>query len=246
MIRIETLTLPHGIYQLSCELPKHRLIGVLGANGAGKSSLLKAIAGIIKPVSGRIVIDGCDNQTLSYTARSELIAYLAQNTPVHWALTTDEVIALGAHRPLSSDIVDDNIQSVAKRCDVTQLLKRPFDTLSGGERARVHLARCLMKDAPILLADEPIAALDPYYQIDIMQHLQRLSTHMTCVVVLHQLSLAYRFCQEIVLLKQGKLVAAGRTDDVIIAENLATAFRISAKIDACHRHITAIEQLNIK
>lgn len=240
MISIKNLTLPYGIKEVTCTLPNNRLIGVLGANGAGKSSLLKALAGIITPTAGRIVIAGKDNQKLSYQARSELIAYLAQDTPVHWALSVYDVIALGTLKRLSPAIEKTKVYEVAERCEVSSLLNSNIETLSGGERARVHLARCLMKDAPILLADEPIAALDPYYQIDIMTHLKQIAEQTTCVVVLHHLALAYRFCDEIVLLKNGKLLSAGRTEAVITADNLAHAFQVTANIDCKQREISQI------
>lgn len=244
MIRVENLTLPYAIKGLSCHFSQNRLIGVLGANGAGKSSLIKSIAGIVRPSQGCIEVNTQNIQRLSYQQRSELVAYLAQETPVHWALSVYETIALGLVKPLSAAREREKVQASAAYFDVTDLLEQPIQRLSGGERARVHLARCLMKNAPVLLADEPIAALDPYYQLEIMQHLRHLSASVTCVVVLHHLSLAYRFCDEIVLLKDGELVASGETDSVMIAENLATAFKISATIDVSKRSIHTIRQLD--
>lgn len=244
MITLENLTLPYAIRDLSCELPKNRLIGILGANGAGKSSLLKSIAGILRPSSGRIIVEGENTQAWSYQQRSERIAYLAQDVPVRWALSVYDTIALGLLKPLPMKIESEKVAAVAEYFAVSHLLKKPVQNLSGGEQARVHLARCLIKSAPIVLADEPIAALDPYYQLEMMQHLQSLSAKMTCVVVLHQLSLAYAFCDNIVLLKDGRLIAAGNTESVMIAENLATAFRISATIDSHNRNLHTIKKLD--
>lgn len=244
MITIERLSLTHGLHNLTVTLPKNRLIGVLGANGAGKSSLLKSIAGITPPTQGRIIIDGQNADNLSHRQRSQLLAYLAQEIPLRWALSVYDTIALGLLAPLPAAAEREKVHAAADYFSITHLLQQQVQTLSGGERARVHLARCLMKNAPILLADEPIAALDPYYQIDIMQHLQYLSKHMTCVVVLHHLSLAYEFCDNIVLLKAGQLVAAGATPEVMIAENLTTAFQISATIDTDNRSIHTIRKIN--
>lgn len=244
MITIDNLSLPYAIQGLTCELPRNRLIGILGANGAGKSSFIKSIAGIVRPTQGHIILDGQHLQSLSHRQRSEQVAYLAQETPVRWALSAYDTIALGLLTPVSDQLEREKVHAAADYFGVTHLLNQPIQTLSGGERARVHLARCLMKNAPILLADEPIAALDPYYQLEIMRHLQNLSECVTCVVVLHHLSLAYRFCDEIVLLKAGQLVASGATESVMIAENLATAFRISATIDKHNRSIHTIRQLD--
>ncbi len=243
MIKIEHLHLPFAISQLSCQFKPKRLIGVLGANGSGKSSLLKAIAGIYRPQNGHIAIDGNDSQTLSFQRRSQLMAYLAQDVRVHWPLDVYEVIALGALVNMPSKDERLAVERVANQCRVEHLLKRPYDSLSGGERARVQLARCLIKDAPILLADEPLAALDPYYQLEMMQLFKTFSKDKTCVVVLHHLALAYQFCDDIVLLKEGKLVAAGEALEVLNEKNLATAFHITAELNRAERKLANIEQL---
>jgi fepc protein len=122
------------------------------------------------------------------------------------------------------------------------LLDKPFQQLSGGEKARVQLARCCIKESPVLLVDEPIAPLDPYYQIDMMEQLQSLTPQHTCVVAIHHLSLAYQFCDEIVLLDKGKLLAVGETQAVLNAENLAKTFHIRAEIDPMKKTISKIEK----
>lgn len=241
-IELQQVSLPYGLQPVDCRLPKNRLIGILGGNGAGKSTLLKAIAGIITPTSGCIRLNGQDLSNLDYRARSKLLAYLAQDTPVRWALTVADVIALGMDESLAADREYQRVYTAADYFALLPMLNKPVHQLSGGERARVHLARCLVKNTPILLADEPIAALDPYYQIDIMEHFKSLSQTMTCVVVLHQLSLAYRYCDTVLLLKEGQIIAAGETKNVLIAENLATAFKISATIDASNQTIYNIRK----
>lgn len=107
----------------------------------------------------------------------------------------------------------------------------------------MQLVRCCIKDSPLLLADEPIAELDPYYQIDIMQQLQTLTPNRTCVIAIHHLSLAYRFCDEVILLGNNNVIASGATQTVLTAENLAAAFGIRAEIDPMKREIFAVEKL---
>lgn len=114
------------------------------------------------------------------------------------------MIALGLPTPLSYAKMQSKIAEVSQHFSIEQLLEKPFQQLSGGEKARVQLARCCIKDAPLLLADEPIAPLDPYYQIDIMEQLRALTPKHTCVVAIHHLSLAYKFCDEVILLNKGK------------------------------------------
>lgn len=242
MIKIENLTLAYGIKNFSCHIAKGKLIGILGANGAGKSSLLKAIAGILPPTSGQIWLENCKIGELSPQQRSEKLAYLAQNLPIAWQLSAYEVIALGLTKPLPSKLEKENVYSVAKQFSIQHLLEKAYQTLSGGEKTRVQLARCCIKNASLLLADEPIATLDPYYQIDIMQQLRALTPVQTCVVVLHHLPLAYRFCDEIILLKEGNLLANGNTQAVLNTENLAKAFGIKAEIDWEKREMWGIEK----
>lgn len=241
MIRIDNLSLPFGIHSLSCDLPAGRLIGVLGPNGAGKSSLIKAIAGILPPRCGEIYFNNQPLSQLSHQQRGAKLAYLAQNTPLYWQLRVFDVIALGLVSRLSVAQTTEKVHAIAEQFDIKPLLEKSFTTLSGGEKARVHLARCVIKDTPILLADEPIAALDPYYQIEMMQHFKRLSKRMTCIVVMHHLSLAYRYCDEILLLHNGRLADFGTAQSVLITENLASVFRISATIDPINRNIHDIQ-----
>lgn len=242
MITIEHLSLSYGIKHLSYVLPQGKLIGIMGANGAGKSSLLKAVAGILPPTSGQIWLENRKMSELSAIERSQRIAYLAQQLNVAWQLSVYDVIALGLPTPLSTEKEQQKVRSVAEQFSIQHLLEKPYQTLSGGEKTRVQLARCCIKNAPILLADEPIASLDPYYQIDIMQQLKALTPQQMCVVVIHHLPLAYRFCDEIILLNEGNLLAAGRTQAVLNAENLAKAFGVKAEIDMERREMFGIEK----
>lgn len=245
MIDIQNLTLPYGVKNLNLHIPQGKLVGIMGANGAGKSSLLKAIAGILPPTSGHIWLENGKLSELSATKRSEKIAYLSQQLQVAWSLSVYDVIALGLPKPLSSEAEQEKVRSVAEQFSISDLLAKDYEQLSGGEKTRVQLARCAIKQAPILLADEPIAALDPYYQIDIMQQLKALTPTKTCVVVIHHLPLAYRFCDGIILLKEGNLLAAGHTQAVLNAKNLAKAFGVKAEMDWEKREMWGIEKLSL-
>ena len=243
MINIKQLSQPYGLTNISCQIPKGKLVGIMGANGAGKSTLLKSIAGILPLKQGEIWFDAQPLSKMNATEKSQHIAYLAQNTQIHWDLSVYDVIALGLATPLSKEKERSKIQAFSEKFAVTHLLDKPFQQLSGGEKARVQLARCCIKESPVLLVDEPIAPLDPYYQIDMMEQLQSLTPQHTCVVAIHHLSLAYRFCDEVILLHQGKVVAYGETQAVLTAENLAKTFQIQAEIDLLKREISQIEKL---
>ena len=242
MIRIEKLTQSYCLNDINCMLPSGKLIGIMGANGAGKSTLLKTIAGILPLKLGEIWFDEQPLSKMNATEKSQHIAYLAQNTQIHWDLSVYDVIALGLAVSLPKEKEQSKIQAFSEKFAVTHLLNKPFQQLSGGEKARVQLARCCIKESPILLVDEPIAPLDPYYQIDMMEQLKSLTPQHTCVVAIHHLSLAYQFCDEIILLEQGKLLAVGETQAVLNAENLAKAFHIRADIDPLEKTISKIEK----
>ena len=243
MINIKQLSQPYGLTNISCQIPKGKLVGIMGANGAGKSTLLKSIAGILPLKQGEIWFDDQPLSKMNATEKSQHIAYLAQNTQIHWDLSVYDVIALGLATPLSKEKERSKIQAFSEKFAVTHLLNKPFQQLSGGEKARVQLTRCCIKESPVLLVDEPIAPLDPYYQIDMMEQLKSLTPQHTCVVAIHHLSLAYRFCDEVILLHQGKVVAYGETQAVLTAENLAKTFQIQAEIDLLKREISQIEKL---
>ena len=243
MINIKQLSQPYGLTNISCQIPKGKLVGIMGANGAGKSTLLKSIAGILPLKQGEIWFDAQPLSKMNATEKSQHIAYLAQNTQIHWDLSVYDVIALGLAAPLPKEKERSKIQAFSEKFAVTHLLNKPFQQLSGGEKARVQLARCCIKESPVLLVDEPIAPLDPYYQIDMMEQLQSLTPQHTCVVAIHHLSLAYRFCDEVILLHQGKVIAHGETQAVLTAENLAKTFQIQAEIDLLKREISQIETL---
>ena len=244
MIKIENLSQPYGLKDINCTISKGKLVGIMGANGAGKSTLLKTIAGILPIKSGEIWFDNLKLSTMTAEQKSQQLAYLAQNTEIHWDLSVYDVIALGVPNPLNRAKEQEKVRSISETFSVSHLLEKSFRQLSGGEKARVQLARCCIKNAPLLLADEPIAALDPFYQIDIMEQLKSLTPSHTCVVAIHHLSLAYKFCDEVILLNQGQIIANGEKTQVLTAENLAKAFGIQAEIDEAKKEIMGIEKLS--
>ena len=244
MIKIENLSQPYGLKDIHCTIPTGKLVGIMGANGAGKSTLLKTIAGILPIKSGEIWFDNHKLTTMTAEQKSQQLAYLAQNTEIHWDLSVYDVIALGLPNPLNRAKEQEKVRSISETFSVSHLLEKSFRQLSGGEKARVQLARCCIKNAPLLLADEPIAALDPFYQIDMMEQLKSLTPSHTCVVAIHHLSLAYKFCNEVILLNQGQIIANGETTNVLTAENLANAFSIQVEIDEVKKEIIGVEKLS--
>ncbi|HWB51459.1 MAG TPA: ABC transporter ATP-binding protein [Stellaceae bacterium] len=208
------------------------LVGLIGPNGAGKTSLLRALAHLAPPATGRVLCDGRPLDEFPPIERARRTAYLAQGAEVHWPLTVEKLVALGRlpHRGSWGGESETDTAAIARAMqatDVGRFRGRTIATLSGGERMRVMLARALAVEAPILLADEPVAALDPYHQLQVMTVLKSTAGRGTAVVaVLHDLSLATRFCDRLVLLHGGRVLAVGRPAEVLGDENLRTAYAV--------------------
>lgn len=219
---------------VSLSAAPRQLLGIVGPNGAGKSTLLRVMANILDADSGSVVIDGIDRNALSPRHRARRIAYLPQHPACHWSMTAERVVALGRLPHLSLFQGPGPADSAAVRAamadtDIADLATRRMETLSGGEFARVMLARALASDPRLLLADEPVADLDPYHSLEVMDHLRGLSaTGRTVVVVLHDLSLAARYCTHIALMNHGRIVAEGSPEETLSAGNLAGVYRITA------------------
>ncbi|KKW93358.1 ABC transporter ATP-binding protein [Sphingobium chungbukense] len=214
-----------------------RLVGIIGPNGAGKSTLIRALLGLVKRESGSVLIDGIDSARLTRRDVARRIAYLPQGQTLHWPLAVERLVALGRMPhlgPLSRLSAEDEAQidAALARADVLHLKGRVATELSGGERARVLLARALAVGAPALIADEPLAALDPGHQIDVMDLLKAEAQAGSLVVtVLHDLGMAARYCDRLLLMDRGSLVADGAPLEVLTEENLARVYGISARIE---------------
>jgi iron complex transport system ATP-binding protein len=208
------------------------MVGLIGPNGSGKTTLLRVLAKLRQPDAGAVKLD---NQTLDEIGERQLakqIAYLAQGGDVHWPMRVDAVVALGRlpHRqPFRGHDGADRtaIEQALISADVERLRHRTMAHLSGGERMRALLARALAVQAHLLLADEPVAALDPLHQLKVMELLQSTARKGTgVIVVLHDLSLAARFCDRLILIARGGIVAQGEPSDVLTREHLARAYDV--------------------
>ena len=210
------------------------MVGLIGPNGAGKTTLLRAMAGLIAPESGDIRLDG---RAVAATDRRELartLGYLPQEGDSHWAVTVETLVMMGRLPhigPWRAPGQDDRaaVARALEACDVAGLADRTVTRLSGGERARVMLARALAVEPRVLLADEPVTGLDPAHQLDVMQRLRGLADRGAgVVVVMHDLTLAARFCHRLALLHDRRIAAEGSPAAVLSPENLARCYNVRA------------------
>jgi iron complex transport system ATP-binding protein len=219
---------------VSLALSPGHLVALVGPNGAGKTTLLRALAGLI-PSEGEIEIGGQTLASLPLRERAKRFGYLPQGHVVHWPLPARDIVALGRYphgatdparlSPKDTEAVLRAMQAV----DVMEFSDRRVTELSGGERSRVALARALAVEAPVILADEPTASLDPRHQIDVMKNLRVTADNgVLVIVVTHDLGLAARFADHVLVLREGRLVSQGAPVKALSEQVMADVFRISA------------------
>ena len=212
-------------------------VGIVGPNGAGKSTLARAILGLLTPASGRILIDGLKSRQLSRADVARKIAYLAQGQSLHWPLSVERLVALGRlpHLAPFSKLSEKDraaIEAALTAANIAHLRSRDATTLSGGEQARALLACALAVEAGAMIVDEPLAALDPAHQLDVMNLLkQRADGGMLVAAILHDLGMAARYCDRLLLLHEGELVAEGPPHAVLTPERFRTVYGIRARLE---------------
>lgn len=242
IIKIKNLNFSYGskkIFQgINLNFKKNRLIGILGPNGCGKSTLLKNILGYLQSESGDIYIDEILTLTLSQKEKAKLISLVPQKSQLISAMTVEEFVLLGRLPHLQNSWSGYSRKDIEisqyhiKKLNLEKFLHRKAITLSGGEFQRVLLARALTQETKVILLDEPTSALDLNHALDLMQNIRNniIENGLTAIAVLHDLNLAAMFCDEIVMLKDGKVHTQGTPKEVLIRENLKAVYDLEAEV----------------
>lgn len=221
------------VSDVSFDVAQGETMGLIGPNGSGKSSLLRLLAGLKRPQSGVVEIDGQDVASIPRRMLARQLAFVQQSAATDTNVSVHDVVRLGRtpHRSALSGWSSADEAAVASalaHVDMEGRRAQPWQTLSGGEKQRVHIARALAQTPRILFLDEPTNHLDIHHQIAILRMVRDLD--LTSIVALHDLNLAAMFCDRIVVLEAGHVAACGTPEAVLTAELLRTVFRVETDI----------------
>ena len=217
---------------------KGEIIGIIGQNGCGKTTLLKCINTSLKSTKGVVSLDGADVHSLSKKEIAQKMGFVMQSTNTTFPFTVYETVQMGRYSRksmMSSDETEDDTHIIYEAMKDTGILKfadRDIDELSGGERRRVMIARALAQEPEILLLDEPTLHLDINHQFDLMELISKLANErgLLIIIVTHDLIFAARYCTRILAIEHGLIAAAGSTREVITPENMKHLFEIEAEV----------------
>lgn len=211
--------------------------GLIGSNGTGKSTLIKCVSGLLSPKRGNITICGKENSSLKSRQRAQMVAVVPQSYHVEYDFTVEDIVMMGRNPYLSfrkkEGQIDREIAEKAMEMTNTKIFRdRCYNELSGGERQRVVLARAIAQKPKILLLDEPTSALDVHHQIEVMELITRLNReeHMTILAVLHDINMASRFCQRMIMLQDGIVSVDGTPQEVINRQNMESLYEMKLMI----------------
>ncbi|MDK1260614.1 ABC transporter ATP-binding protein [Cronobacter sakazakii] len=242
-IRAENISWSAGkkriVNNVSLSVPTGQTLGLLGPNGSGKSSLLRILAGLRRPDAGRVLLDDGDIARLSRKKLAQRVAFVEQHAMTDANIRVRDVVKLGRiphHSPLSSWTHQDDeiVRQALERVDMFDRSDDGWQHLSGGERQRVHIARALAQSPGEILLDEPTNHLDIHHQMHLMRIISELP--VTSIVALHDLNHAAMFCDALIVMQGGQVVASGTPDEVLTEAMLREVFKVEARIEVSPHH----------
>ncbi|QAR47737.1 ABC transporter ATP-binding protein [Kosakonia cowanii] len=227
------------VNDVSLTVARGETVGLLGPNGSGKSSLLRVLAGLRRPHKGRVLLDGLNLHRLPKKQLARRVAFVEQHGMTDANMRVRDVVKLGRiphHSPFSSWSTEDDetISAALARVDMLEKSQQGWLTLSGGERQRVHIARALAQMPSEILLDEPTNHLDIHHQLQLMKLISELP--VTSIVAIHDLNHALMFCDSLIVMQHGTVVASGTPQAILTEDLLWEVFRVKAKItpSPCH------------
>ena len=231
---IEAIRILEGI---DIQIDAGEMVGLIGPNGAGKSSLLRLMTGVETCTRGEIRFDNKPLSQISAASRAQRMGYLVQGAMAYWPFSVEKVVELGRipyQKWWQQSSSDDRakVELAMSKTETLAYRNRIVTTLSGGEQTLVMLARIFATGPDLIFADEPVAALDPYHQLHVMEILRNHARdNRAAIVVLHDLNLAARFCDRLYLLNHGKLHCNGSISDVLTRANIAEVYGVDCHIE---------------
>ena len=241
MISIENICFSYKNHKIidgiNMELESNDIIGVVGPNGSGKTTLIRLISGVYSPDSGRILIDGHDIRSLKSKKLAQMVSVVPQNPNLPSGITVFDLISMGRNPHLklfewSSSSDSTIINSAMKMTNIHNLAHRVLDTLSDGERQRAVISMALAQESPVILLDEPASNLDIANQKVILNTISN-SVHtknLAALLTMHDLSLAAQYCNRIIMISDGKIVAEGSPEKVITEQNIFLTYKTKVNV----------------
>ncbi|RKY57515.1 MAG: ABC transporter ATP-binding protein [Candidatus Latescibacterota bacterium] len=225
-----------ALEDVSLEAGEAEVVGIIGPNGSGKSTLLKCIDGILKPRVGVVLIDGKETERMRQREVARWMGYVPQGSSSTFPLTVFDVVLMGRRPYISWTAGEGDIETVSrvlKWMGIEKLAWRQFDELSGGERQKVLIARALAQESQVLLLDEPTSNLDLRHQFEVLELIKDLARRggLSAIMAIHDLNLAFRYSDKIVMLHRGKVFAAGEPSSVLTRENIRTVYGVDVEIE---------------
>jgi len=220
---------------LNLQIAPDSMTCLVGPNGSGKSTLLRCLDRILRPTQGTVMVGDDDLRKLPLKELARRISYVPQNCSHNFPLTVFEVVMMGRKphlnfkvRPMDRDVVNHALEILG----LAGYKRRYFDELSGGEKQKVFLARALAQEAPIMLLDEPTSNLDIHFQLEVLELLRRLKKlkNLAVVIAIHDLNLAARYADSLLMLNQGRIIAQGPPYQVLTGENIERVYKVKAQV----------------